>query len=277
MIFRLKPIAGLVVILIALIQGCSGDQIKLGRAVELAPGLSMTYLANVEGEPGKMGDIIEFDVIQKFGNTVLVNTYGMPDYRFRSLIKEPAFESDYMVALNQLAQGDSVSIEVELSTIPEDQRPPQLAGKNGALEFTISVRGVWNEEKLITEMIDRLSNGKPEDWQTTSRGVRVFWDDRGAGERADIGDTIKMHVKGLFTNGVPFMSTLDDEPIQFVFGVDPIEPKAWEDVASLMAEGDKITLIAPYQMAYGDRDRRPILKYSTLVFEIDVLNIQKPY
>ena len=186
---------------------CSNNQIELGNPVELVPGLTMTYWANVEEDPGAIGDIIEFDVLQRFENTVLVNTFEMPDYRFRAVLKEPAFESDYMIALMQLAHGDSVSIEVDLATIPEEHRPPRLNGKIGKLQFFIAVRRVWNEEKLIKEMVERLSNGKPEEWTTTSRGVRVFWDEKGAGAKADIGDTISMRVKGLFTNGVPFMST----------------------------------------------------------------------
>lgn len=267
----------LVVFSIFLLHGCGGDAIEFGERIQLAPGLSMTYYANIEELPGKKGDIIEFDVLQKAGNTVFVNTYEMPDYRFRAILGEPSFEADYMSALLKLAEGDSVLIEVDIDAIPLDQQPAQLRDKEGKVEFLIAVRQTWNEKELIANMVERLSNGKPEAWVASPRGVRVFWDEKGDGIKADVGDTISMHVKGLFTNGVPFMSTFDTIPIRFVYGVDPIEPKAWEDVATMVSTGDKVTVISPYEMAFGDRDRNPILKYSTLVFEIDILEIKKPY
>ena len=247
----------------------------MGEPQDLVEGLSVTYETFYEEDPGQVGDIIEFDLLQKHGEQIVVNTYEIPNYRVRAMLAEPLFETDYMKVLRLLSPGDSVKIDIALNTIPQDQIPRELNSTNGNLTFIISVRNVWNEEKVIETMVSNLSDGNPEVWTKTSRGVRIFWDEEGKGPKAAFGDSLSIHVVGKFVSGYTFMSTFESEPVEFLLGEGIVEPKAWEDACSLVAEGDKITVLSPHEMAFGSLDRNPVLKYSTLVFEIDVLKVKK--
>jgi len=267
-----------IVVLGSLLTGCAGDETKIGTPITINVGLSYTNHVFYEDEPGAEGDIIEFDLLQKHGDQILVNTYEIPSYRIRAKLAEPLFESDYMQVLRKLSPGDSVSVDVVVNSLPEEQIPPQLRNTEGSMTFTISVRNLWNEASVIQTMVDNLSEGKSEPFIKTSRGVQIYWDERVKdGAKAEFGDSIFIHVAGKFLSGQEFMSTFDSEPISFVLGEGLVEPKAWEDACSLVSQGDKITIISPHDMAYGTVDRNPILRYSTLVFEIDIVKVKKLY
>lgn len=246
--------------------------------IELNVGLSYTRHVFYEEPPGEVGDIIEFDMLQKYGDQILVNTFDIRSYRIRAKLAEPLFESDYMSVLRTLTPGDSVTIEVDVQSLPAEQIPPQLADAEGVMTFNVAVRNLWNEEKVIETMVASLSPEGSNPWTKTSRGVRILWDERVEdGAKAEFGDSVSIHVAGKYLSGAEFMSTLDSDPITFVLGEGLVEPRAWEDACSLVSEGDKITVISPFEMAYGGVDRNPILRYSTLIFEIDVVHVNKSY
>lgn len=251
----------------------------MDTAIVLNKGLSYTRHVFYEDEPGAVGDIIEFDMLQKHGEQILVNTFEIPSYRIRALLSEPLFESDYMAVLRTLSPGDSVSIDVVVNTLPQEQIPPQLSSAEGSMTFVIAVRNLWNEEQVIETMVANLSpEDGPSPWTKTSRGVRILWDEKVKnGVKAEFGDSVSIHVSGKYLSGAEFMSTFDSDPITFVLGEGLVEPRAWEDACSLVSEGDKITVLSPFNMAFGAVDRNPILRYSTLVFEIDVVEVKKPY
>ena len=268
----------LLISLSSLLAGCGGGEAKMDTAIEINKGLSYTNHVFYEEPPGALGDIIEFDLLQKHGDQILVNTYDVQSYRIRAKLAEPLFESDYMQVLRKLSPGDSVSIDVVVNSLPEEQIPPQLRNTEGSMTFVLSVRNLWNEESVIQTMVETLSEGKPEPFVKTSRGVQIYWDEKNKeGVKAEFGDSIFIHAAGKFLSGQEFMSTFDTEPIVFVLGEGLVEPRAWEDACSLVSEGDKITVISPYEMAYGAVDRNPILRYSTLVFEIDIVKVKKLY
>lgn len=268
--FNLLTIIGLA----SLFAACGGKKHEAGDTVD-EQGFSMKYLASYENEPGNMGDIIEFDLLQTFKGQVLVNTFQLPDYRVRAILKQPEFETDYMKGLLKMGVDDSVLIAIDLASMPAESIPKGFENENGTMEFTIKVRNIWNENQVIDAMVNQLSDNHPETWKKTAHGVRVFWDEEGTGPKVEFGDSVRIHVKGLFPSGAVFMSTHERDPITFLMGEGIIIPQAWEEACSLASVGDKLTVIAPYEMAFGEVDRKPILKYSTLVFEIDVVDLVK--
>ena len=263
--------------LFLVLSSCGSENKEVGLKQEVKPGLEVEYLQSYSKKTGELGNVIEYDFIQTYKGKVLANTFQIPDYRARTILKEPDFEGDYMEVLLKSAIDDSISIKVDLKSLPLEQLPKGLEGKEGTLDFIITIRDIWNEEEIIDGMVNRLTDGKPDLWTKTGRGVRIFWDEKGDGEKAEFGDSVKIHVKGLFPTGAPFMSTFDKKPIEFLLGEGLISPKAWEDACALVSKGDKLTVISPYDMAFGAVDRKPILKYSILVFEIDVVDVIKPY
>lgn len=256
---------------------CGPPGLREDKTLEIAEGLRITPLSVPGNKPGKLGDIVEFEVVQMVNGKELANTFSLPDYRSRAILAEPMFESDYMKALAMISEGDSVRVEVDLATIPEAYFPQGIEEKKGDFTMIISVMGIWNEESLIAGMVDKLSEGKPETWTKTARGLHIFYDEKGKGAPLQYGDSVWIHIKGLFTNGTEFLSSHGKEPVGFVLGEGLVVPQAWEEACLAAHVGDKLTAITPHYLGFGTQDRNPVLKYSTLVFEIDIIDAKTWY
>ena len=94
----------------------------------------------------------------------------------------------------------------------------------------------------------------------------------GEGPSPKITDTVKAHYTGALTNGTVFDSSVQrGEPVEFP--LDQVIP-GWTEGLQKISKGGKIKLYVPPQLAYGDDGRPGIPPASTLVFEIEILDIK---
>lgn len=86
-------------------------------------------------------------------------------------------------------------------------------------------------------------------------------------------NTVKVHYHGTLINGTVFDSSVDrKQPATFaVTGVIP----GWTEALKLMPVGSKWKLYVPYNLAYGSQDRGTIKPFSTLIFDVELLGIEK--
>lgn len=97
---------------------------------------------------------------------------------------------------------------------------------------------------------------------------------KGSGAQAAAGKTVKVHYTGTLLNGTKFDSSRDrNEPFEFTLGKGQVI-KGWDEGIALMAVGGKATLIIPSTIAYGDRDMGSIPPFSTLVFDVELLDVK---
>ena len=96
----------------------------------------------------------------------------------------------------------------------------------------------------------------------------------GTGNTPTADDKVKTHYRGTLIDGSEFDSSYKrNKPAEFpVKGV----IKGWTEALQLMKEGGKWELYIPANIAYGQRGRPGIPANSTLVFEIELLEILKP-
>ncbi len=91
--------------------------------------------------------------------------------------------------------------------------------------------------------------------------------------KAVAGDTVVVHYTGTFTDGKKFDSSLDrGEPIKFALGKGMVI-KGWEEALLLLRKGEKATLTIPSELAYGAIQRGPIPANSTLLFDVELVDI----
>jgi peptidylprolyl isomerase len=85
---------------------------------------------------------------------------------------------------------------------------------------------------------------------------------------------VKVHYTGKLLDGTKFDSSVDrGEPFGFTLGKGQVI-KGWDEGIGLMNVGGKATLIIPSSIAYGDRDMGTIPPYSTLVFDVELLEVE---
>jgi len=95
----------------------------------------------------------------------------------------------------------------------------------------------------------------------------------GTGKSPTLDDKVKTHYRGTLINGTEFDNSYKrNQPNVFpVKGV----IKGWTEALPLMKEGCKWELYIPASLAYGEEGRRGIPPNSTLIFEMELLEVVK--
>lgn len=109
---------------------------------------------------------------------------------------------------------------------------------------------------------------------TTPSGLQYEVIKMGTGEKPTAQSTVKVNYVGTLIDGTEFDSSIKrGTPAQFpVAGVIP----GWTEALQLMPVGSKFKLYIPENLAYGSRAAGENIKpYSTLIFEVDLLEIVK--
>jgi FKBP-type peptidyl-prolyl cis-trans isomerase len=97
----------------------------------------------------------------------------------------------------------------------------------------------------------------------------------GGGEEALSGDRVVVHYTGRFVDGTVFDSSVErKEPFQFVLGIGQVI-KGWDQGIVGMKVGGKRILSVPSELGYGANDYGPIPGGSTLIFEVELLKVER--
>jgi FKBP-type peptidyl-prolyl cis-trans isomerase len=123
-------------------------------------------------------------------------------------------------------------------------------------------------EKFLQE------NKKNKKVKVTSSGLQYEILKEGKGEKPTETSQVKVHYHGTTIDGKVFDSSVDrGEPI--VFGLNQVI-KGWTEGVQLMPIGSKFKFYIPQELAYGENSPSPAIKpYSTLIFEVELLGIEK--
>ncbi len=97
---------------------------------------------------------------------------------------------------------------------------------------------------------------------------------KGDGAVAEAGKTVTVNYTGWLTDGTKFDSSLDaGQPFTFGLGAGQVIP-GWDKGVEGMKVGGKRVLVIPADMGYGAQGTGPIPPNATLVFQVDLLDVQ---
>ena len=95
----------------------------------------------------------------------------------------------------------------------------------------------------------------------------------GNGKKPSATDRVKCHYEGTLIDGTLFDSSIKrGQPA--VFSVNQVI-KGWTEALTMMPIGSKWELYIPQELAYGSLDKGTIPPFSTLIFEVELLSIEK--
>jgi FKBP-type peptidyl-prolyl cis-trans isomerase len=116
-------------------------------------------------------------------------------------------------------------------------------------------------------------NAKRYGWTTTASGLqyRRLKSSPDAAPRPRPSATVTIHYTGTFIDGREFDSSrTTGAPATFPLGR---LIKGWQEGVPLMRVGERFLFVIPADLAYGDRYRDPIPANSTLLFDIELIDI----
>jgi FKBP-type peptidyl-prolyl cis-trans isomerase len=109
---------------------------------------------------------------------------------------------------------------------------------------------------------------------TTASGLQYEVLTEGTGIKPTTVDTFVAHYRGTLIDGTEFDASYNrGQPLVYpVTGV----IRGWTEGLQLMSVGSKYKFYIPYNLAYGTNDNGAIPGGSTLIFELDLLDVKKP-
>jgi len=178
--------------------------------------------------------------------------------------------------------------DVDLDTLVEAIRATYL-GEELAMsaEDAAAIRQAYVEKRQASQQAESAAAGSEnlaegqeflaenkskEGVKTTDSGLQYKVLTMGDGARPAATDTVKVHYKGTLLNGTEFDSSYArNEPISFALNR---VIAGWTEGVQLMPVGSKFIFYIAPDLAYGAGGGGPIPPNSTLVFEVELLDIE---
>ncbi|MCX6251753.1 MAG: FKBP-type peptidyl-prolyl cis-trans isomerase [Bacteroidetes bacterium] len=251
----------------------------------------------IESEQGKGMKIdsgvqvkLHFKVSQLDGKQIY-STYDHPEpmsFQYGKRFDTPGFEE----AISTMKKGSKATIIVPSKMAFGEQGRGNLVPPFATLLYNVEILNVQTKAEFDKE----AENKKKEDEQKkasakkdesmllqkylkehnittkpTASGLYYIEKVKGTGPRAEAGKKLKVNYKGTLLDGKVFDQS-KEKPLEFTLGQGQVI-KGWDEGFTMMNKGGKATLIIPSSIAYGDRSMSIITPYSTLVFEVELLDI----
>ena len=118
------------------------------------------------------------------------------------------------------------------------------------------------------------ANAKKEGMQTTPSGLQYKVLVAGNGPKPKATDKVKVKYEGRMIDGTVFDSSYKRDPQTNSFRCNEVI-KGWTEALTMMPVGSKWEICIPQELAYGARQAGQIKPYSTQVFTVELLEIEK--
>lgn len=237
------------------------------------------------------GDYITIDMIYATEDTVIFDSKELPQVMKLPMV-EPSYKGDIYDGISLMNIGDSAtficnadSVFLKLFRMPSV--PPEFDSvdniyfhiKLNAIETLEEVQAAQEAELKILKNEESSKRyafleDKYPDAQPVASGLYYIEVKEGKGSSPEAGKTVSVNYKGMFLDGTVFDSSFDrNQPIEFVLGQGQVI-KGWDEGIAMMREGGSAILVIPSDLAYGPQGRSSIPPFSTLVFEVELLEIK---
>lgn len=288
-------------------QGLSMHLQQLG-VVSDTTGLGAFYKRQIDAEQDSFKkDSLQKEMKHKLDSTVKVNERNIAEFLkgLKESIDAPDSKSAYYAGISvggqiskqmfpnlitQMYGPDSkekINSSAFIAAMATAMKKGKFALNDPASLFQVKMQEVQakaqarQEEELKKQYTPQIEAGqKFLDENKSKEGVVVLPDGiqykivkEGTGAKPTATDVVKVHYHGTLLDGTVFDSSVDrKEPS--TFNVSAVI-KGWTEVLQLMPVGSKWTVYIPYDLAYGAQDRGAIKPFSTLIFDIELLDIEK--
>jgi len=203
-------------------------------------------------------------------------------------IKEGKGKTSYALGLDIATNFKSRNVELDMRTFVAGFK----SGMEGTPlmtdeEKTAALNELQQEmmKKMQEEMTKKSSENKEkgqkfleenkakEGVKVTESGLQYIVEKEGTGPKPSAEDTVEVHYTGKLLDGTEFDSSVKrGQPAKF-----PLNRviKGWTEGLQLMNKGAKYKFFIPSDLAYGDFGNQNIGPGETLIFDVELLSIEK--
>ena len=256
---------------------------------QTSSGLYYKFYQQNEGDNPQVRDILDVMLSCSINDTAVI----IPENRMILPMMESLFNGDVYEGFKMMHKGDSASFMVRADStfITLFGSPlPNMFSISDLMRFEIRLNDFYPESEMQAKQIEYMkknysdetvkaeqelheyfknNNIKP---MTTASGLNYVITKEGNGEKPGVGPLIKVHYTGKLLDGTVFDSSVNrNEPFQFVLGIGQVI-SGWDEGLQLLTKGSKAVLYIPYYLAYGDRGAGTIPPFSTLIFEVELID-----
>lgn len=251
----------------------------------------------IERNPGnirpRVGDIIILHLKYSNENDSIIFDSKLIDSRLKMRVRPPShpggsIEEAYLM----MHKNDSAIFKIDGENFYKFTQnrvfAPEYINEGEKLTFHVRLKDVLSNEEFIStyseiynhhlqkerSLIERFLVTLDEEFAPIrhNSGLIQINIENGTGEKISQGTNVKIHYTAGFIDGGPFDSSYDrNEPFNIKVGFDDIIPGLEEGLLN-MRVGDYSLLIIPFRLAYGDEKHGMVPPFSTLTFEIEVLD-----
>ena len=232
----------------------------------------------------RTGDLVGVLMSLRAGDSLLIPM--MPN----EMLMDSLYEGDMFAALRTMHVGDSATFILDGPKFFDKMMNQEYTFGEDPLYLDVKLYGMMKkadfekakaefeaqlDERRVQEVteIDKYLQNNP-GLKQAETGVYVKTIKKGTGAKVEPLQTVKVHYTGRFTDGSVFDSSVErGEPFTFTVGAGQVIP-GWDATLSNMKVGDKVTVLIPSDLAYGE-GRQGIPPYTPLVFDIELLEIVK--
>lgn len=118
-------------------------------------------------------------------------------------------------------------------------------------------------------------NAKKDSVVTLPSGLQYKVIVKGTGEVPKLTDRVQVNYEGRLVDGTVFDSSSRHGSKPATFRADQVI-KGWTEALTMMPVGSKWQLFIPQELAYGSRDAGQIKPFSALIFDVELVGIDKP-
>jgi len=170
-------------------------------------------------------------------------------------------------AISATYKGEDLAMTAEEAAAIRQEYVQKMQAAQQAESTAAGASNLAEGQKFLAE-----NKGK-EGVQTTDSGLQYKVLTMGDGAKPVATDTVKVHYSGKLLDGTEFDSSYArNEPISFA--LNRVIP-GWTEGVQLMPIGSKFVFYIAPELGYGEGGGGPIPPNSTLVFEVELLDIEK--
>lgn len=254
----------MIIIAILLAMPAIAQKLKKNKMIQTESGLQVTLLHSTKGDQPTKGDKVTVHYTGRLTDSTIFDSSHDRGKPFDFVLGQGQVIKGWDEGIAMLKVGEKARFVIP-PAIGYGDRAMGTIPANSTLVFDV-------------ELIDIAKGALPYevkglDTVTTASGLKYILVSKGSGKKVESGNRVKVHYSGYLADGSKFDSSVDrGQPIEITVGKRQVI-QGWEEGLTYLHVGEKARLIIPYNLAYGEQGRPPIIPpSSTLIFDVEIVD-----